>query len=184
MRWNLKKVGWQTSGLAVHALLVDGQKSHIRHPLYWIKSLHCVHIRIKTDYYMEKCGTKFSIKKHFQQSKRRKKRTWNEILCDNNQLYLKILDKQTGEFWGEISLKDLENDIPELGIHILREYRNRGIGTKVEKCFIENLRRVKGLQCLSIRICSDNYVSQRLFEHLGAVKVGEEGKAYCNFMKK
>lgn len=36
-----------------------------------------------------------------------KKGTWNEILCDNNQLYLKILDKQTGEFWGEISLKDL-----------------------------------------------------------------------------
>lgn len=113
-----------------------------------------------------------------------KKRTWNEILCDNNQLYLKILDKQTGEFWGEISLKDLGNDIPELGIHILREYRNKGIGTKVVKCLIKNLRRIKGVQCLLIRIYSDNYVSQRLFEHLGAVKIGEEGKAYCEFMKK
>lgn len=111
------------------------------------------------------------------------KETWNEILHDDNQLYLKILDKQTGEFLGEISLINLENDSPELGIHILRKYRNRGIGTKAVRCFIENVKSIKSLQYLSIRICSDNFVSQRLFEHLGAVKIGEDGKDYCDFMK-
>lgn len=99
-----------------------------------------------------------------------KTRTWNEILRDDNQL--KILDKQTEEFWGEISLKNLENDSPELGIHILREYRNKGIGTKAVKCCMEHLKRVEKLRYLSIRICSDNFVSQRLFEHLGAVLIG------------
>lgn len=113
-----------------------------------------------------------------------KEQEWNEILHDNDKLFLKVIEMQTEEFIGEISLRNLETETPELGIYILPQYRNKKIGTRVVKCFAENLQKLALYDYLSVRIYSDNLESQRLFENLGAIKIGEEGKSYCTLMKK
>lgn len=81
-------------------------------------------------------------------------------------------------------MRNLETENPELGIYILPQYRNKKIGTRVVKCFTKNLQKLALYDYLSVRIYSDNLVSQRLFENLGAIKIGEEGKTYCKLMKK
>lgn len=113
-----------------------------------------------------------------------KEKEWNEILYDNDKLFLKVIEMQKEEFIGEISLRNLETENPELGIYILPQYRNKKIGTRVVRCFTKNLQKIAQYDYLSVRIYSDNLVSQRLFENLGAIKIGEEGKSYCKLMEK
>lgn len=113
-----------------------------------------------------------------------KEQEWNSVLFDTNKLHLKIIERKTERFIGDISLRNLSSEYPEIGIQILCEYRNKGIGKRALNLFIERLKKVESLQCALVRIYSDNLVSQNLFEHFGAVKIGEEGKSACDFMKK
>lgn len=96
------------------------------------------------------------------------------MLSDENKLQLKIIDKLTQEYVGEVVLMKLDAEMPELGIQILQKYHGQGIGTRVMNLFV-------------VKIRSDNHISQRLFEKMGVVKIGEEGKEYaelmCGFMR-
>ena len=85
---------------------------------------------------------------------------------------------------GDVVLTQLNSKTPELGIQLLRKYQGQGIGTQVIKLFINQLKDVLQIEYFLIRICSDNEISQRMFEKIGAVKIGEEGKEYADLMHK
>ena len=111
-----------------------------------------------------------------------KQKLWDDVLSDTNKLQLKITDKLTQDYIGEVTLMKLDAEVPELGIQLLRKYHSQGVGTKVMKLFVNKLKRVMQVEAFLVRIFSDNYISQRLFEKLGAVKTGEEGKEYATLM--
>lgn len=112
------------------------------------------------------------------------RKSWEDVLLDTNRLQLKIIYKITQEYIGEVSLRNLDSDRPEIGIQLLRKYHNQGIGTQVMQLFIARLKEVVQINCFSVRIFSNNYISQRLFEKIGAVQVGTEGKEYSELMAK
>ena len=68
----------------------------------------------------------------------------------------------------------LDMVMPELGIQLLRKYQGQGIGTRIMKLFVNQLKSIMKVESFSVRIRSDNYASQRMFEKMGIVKIGEE----------
>ena len=113
-----------------------------------------------------------------------KQKSWDEVLSDTTKLQLKIIDKLTQEYVGEVTLMKLDTEAPELGIQLLRKYQSQGIGTRVMNLFVDKLKSVLRVESFSVRIFSDNHVSQKMFEKMGAVKIDEEGKEYAELMRK
>ena len=116
-----------------------------------------------------------------------KRKTWEDVLSDENKLQLKIIDKLTQEYVGEVVLMKLDAEMPELGIQILQKYHGQGIGTRIMNLFVNQLKSIMQVESFAVRIRSDNHISKKLFEKMGVVKIGEEGKEYaelmCEFMR-
>lgn len=113
-----------------------------------------------------------------------KQKSWDDVLSDTTKLQLKIIDKLTQEYVGEVTLMKLNTEAPELGIQLLRKYQSQGSGTRVMNLFVDKLKSVLRVEFFSVRIFSDNHVSQKMFEKMGAVKIGEVGKEYAELMRK
>lgn len=111
-----------------------------------------------------------------------KKNSWKDVLSDTSKLQLKIVDKLTQEYIGEVVLMELNTEMPEIGIQLLRKYHGQGIGTRVVNLFVNQLKSIMQVEFFKVRIRSDNYISQRMFEKMGAIKVGEEGKECADLM--
>lgn len=109
-------------------------------------------------------------------------KSWEDVLLDTNKLQLKIMDKLSQEYVGEVVLMNLDAERPELGIQLLEKYHGQGIGTRVMNLFLNHLKAIMKIECLTVRIRSDNYISQKLFKKMGAIKTGEEGKEYTKLM--
>lgn len=112
-----------------------------------------------------------------------KRNSWEDVVSDTNKLQLKIIDKLTQEYVGEVVLMKLDAEMPEIGIQLLKKYHNQGIGTRVVNLFVNQLKSIMQAEFFTVRIRSDNYISQRMFEKMGAIKVGEEGKGYTELMR-
>lgn len=111
-----------------------------------------------------------------------KKKSWTDMLSDASKLQLKIIDKLTQEYVGEVVLMKFDTEMPEIGIQLLKKYHSQGIGTRVVNLFVNRLKSIMQVKFFTVRIRSDNYISQRMFEKMGAIKVGEEGKEYAELM--
>lgn len=111
-----------------------------------------------------------------------KKKSWTDMLSDASKLKLKIIDKLTQEYVGEVVLMKFDTEMPEIGIQLLKKYHSQGIGTRVVNLFVNRLKSIMQVKFFTVRIRSDNYISQRMFEKMGAIKVGEEGKEYAELM--
>ena len=111
-----------------------------------------------------------------------KRKSWEDVLTDRNKLQLKVIDKGTQEYVGEVVLMKLDMVMPELGIQLLRKYQGQGIGTRIMKLFVNQLKSIMKVESFSVRIRSDNYASQRMFEKMGIVKIGEEEKEHAQLM--
>lgn len=111
------------------------------------------------------------------------KNSWKEALAGDETLQLKVMDKRTKAYVGYVMLQHLDTREPELGIQLLQDYQHQGIGSRVMRLFVERLRMLLDIDYFYVRIKSDNYASQRLFEGMGAVTIGEEGSEYTELMR-
>lgn len=109
---------------------------------------------------------------------------WQDVLFDKNKLQLKIIHKKTGNYVGEVMVMNLDSEMPELGIQILKEYQGKGIGSRIMKNFIDQLKSILPVEAFLVKISSDNHICRKLFENMGAVQIGEEGKEYGELFKK
>ncbi len=105
-------------------------------------------------------------------------------MSDTNKLQLKVVNKYTQQYVGEVLFMKLDEEMPELGIQLLKKYQGQGIGTQIMNLFVNQLYSIIENEAFYVRIRSDNFVSQRMFEKIGAVKTGEEGKEYAELMCK
>ena len=94
-----------------------------------------------------------------------KKKSWEDVLSDTSKLQLKIIDKLTQEYIGEVVLMELGTEMPEVGIQLLQKHQSQGLGTRVVNLFINQIKSIMQVECLKVRIRSDNYISQRMFEN-------------------
>lgn len=112
-----------------------------------------------------------------------KEKSWKDVLDSKNRLQLKIIDKATQNYVGEIMLMELDSETPEIGIQLLKKYQGHGIGTHVVRLFIDRVKLITDVDYFLVRISSDNYISQKLFEKIGATRIGEEGKEMADLFR-
>lgn len=79
-----------------------------------------------------------------------------------------LVEKKTGKIVGKAGITD-----GELGYHIYKEYRRRGLAEEACRAIIR--REIEeGRTCVRLQVQADNTASRRLAEKLGFVQAGEE----------
>lgn len=96
---------------------------------------------------------------------------WEEFL-DKNAFVCSIYDRETDEYIGYCSVKDLRQKYMELAIEEKELYRNQGYGTRAIRLFTTKLTELLGERFYRVRIDMDNYASQKLFKKVGAYPNG------------
>lgn len=96
---------------------------------------------------------------------------WEEFL-DKNAFVCSIYDRETDEYIGYCSIKDLRQEYLELAIEEKEVYRNQGYGTSAIRLFTTKLTELLGERFYRVRIDIDNYASQKLFKKVGAYPNG------------
>lgn len=70
----------------------------------------------------------------------------------------------------------ISDDIPELSIAILQEYRGKGLGSRMLKALLEKAR-ADGYKSISLSVDPDN-MACRMYERFGFKKVGTEDTSW------
>lgn len=96
---------------------------------------------------------------------------WEEFL-NKNAFVCSIYEKETDEYIGYCSVKDLRKEYLELAIEEKEVYRNQGYGTRAIRLFTTKLTELLGERFYRVRIDMDNYASQKLFKKVGAYPNG------------
>ena len=106
-----------------------------------------------------------------------------KLAIDSDDLILVIFEKGTNIFIGQIMLKKLEEEIPEIGIDITEPFRKKGFGYTAISLFTTTLKERFNLQSFLIRVYNDNAASQALFHKFNVTHIGTEENEYITAMK-
>ena len=106
-----------------------------------------------------------------------------KIAIQSDDLVLAIIDKHTICFIGQIMLKNLDQEIPEIGIDIIESYRHKGFGFSAISLFTATLKDRFSLQCFLIRVYNDNTASQALIHKFNVEHIGTEDNEYIAALK-
>lgn len=98
-------------------------------------------------------------------------------------ILLFVIEKSTNNLCGYVELKHIDSDHPEIGIELFKKYQRKGIGHKTIRLMLRKAQQIHPVSSYKVRIYYDNIPSQKLFEKLGAVKVGEEEGEMAKFMR-
>ena len=79
-----------------------------------------------------------------------------------------IFLKDNGAFVGKICMQHTDRNLPELGIDVMRVYRNHGYGPEAIVAFCNWYSATFGLTEVKVRISEENAHSIHVFEKLGA----------------
>ena len=84
-----------------------------------------------------------------------------------------IFEKASMQYCGNIEFnQDASEEYPEIGITLLEEKQNQGIGTEAIVSFCNNCFNVRRTSIIIVRIEQENIRSKHLFEKLGAECIG------------
>lgn len=96
---------------------------------------------------------------------------WDSVNSEET-LYCTVSSKEDGRFIGYCAIDKLDTDPIELGINLLNEYQNRGIGTESISALIDGFERIAGPTEFVAKIEAENARSQRMFRKLGFKPAG------------
>lgn len=94
---------------------------------------------------------------------------WNGHIQNKSMLFTVEVD---GEYAGFCGINNLAHEKWEIAIELLKKFHNRGVGYKAISIMLSEIKVRLGVENFRVKIDSDNYASQRLFEKLGAVPYG------------
>lgn len=104
------------------------------------------------------------------------KETFKEEIWDEHKsepaLMCSIINSETNEYLGYCGIKDTSLKRWEIAIEIHKCWCGKGIGYISVQGFLDAVTALTGVNEFRVRINSDNYASQGLFEKLGAVPNG------------
>lgn len=108
--------------------------------------------------------------------------SWNDYLKGED-LVLSLFSKESGDFLGTVMLKNLHDEIQEVGIDIVREFRNRGIGFAAVSLLLKRAKECSGKSRYQVRIYSNNVASRTLFSKFNITEVAHEDSEFIQAMK-
>ena len=85
-----------------------------------------------------------------------------------------MIDKETKEFIGNISLMNIKDGSTEMGICITANMQDKHYGTEAIKALVEYAYTKLGLKKVYLNVFSDNARAIRCYENVGFYKDGEE----------
>lgn len=106
---------------------------------------------------------------------------------DDYCLVADVNGKIVGAVWTRILSGDIkgfgniDNKTPEFAISLYKEYRNKGIGTKLMSTMIEHLRD-RGYKQTSLNVQKENY-AVRLYKNMGFEIIGEGKDDYVMLLR-
>lgn len=96
---------------------------------------------------------------------------WSEF-TNERAIVASIYDKQTGNFVGYCSVKDMRKDDWEIAIEEKEIFRNKGYGFNALRLFISTVAGITGQRFFRARIDIDNFASQKVWKKLGGYPNG------------
>lgn len=96
-----------------------------------------------------------------------KELNWIQNVLDNNELVFSMLDKNTNEFIGNISLDAINDESAEIALSIKSIMQNKGYGKEAIKGLIDYAKEVLHYKSLIAVIFSNNDRSLHCFQKLG-----------------
>lgn len=105
-----------------------------------------------------------------------------EQRSEEDAIYISVILKATKQYVGNIVLRELESTTPEVGIDIVEKYQRQGIAYDALQLFFKKIKCICKIDYFFVRIYSENEPSRKLFQKLGAVKIGNEPSEYQLFL--
>ena len=96
---------------------------------------------------------------------------WNEHISAPA-LMCSIISSETGEYLGYCGIKDSSLKKWEIAIELHKAWCGKGVGYISIQKFLDEITMRTGVKEFRVRVNSDNYASQGLFEKLGAIPNG------------
>ncbi len=106
---------------------------------------------------------------------------WEQVLTGKDKVY-SIFDENE-EYCGSIEIQKPDSCIPELGIDLLEQKRNKGITPRVVPMLIKKFMLDNKVEYFLVRISSKNPHSKYVFEKMGAIPIGQTESTFKMFMK-
>lgn len=94
---------------------------------------------------------------------------WNEHIQDKS---LMFTIEVAGEYAGYCGINNLAKENWEIAIELLKKFHRRGVGYTALNVMLSEIKSRLNVDRFRVKIDSDNYASQGLFEKLGAVPYG------------
>ena len=101
---------------------------------------------------------------------------WKDFLSEKN-FVCTVKKASNNTFCGYCQIKDVTTEDPELGIELLKNVHNQGIGFHSLKLLMTEYARLSGKEYFISKVDPQNYASQRLMEKLGGKPDG-----ICDFI--
>lgn len=113
----------------------------------------------------------YSTMKNYYKDERFREETWHDFLADST-FVCSIYDKDTDEYVGYCSIRDLTKSDWELAIELIPEACHKGYGTESLPLLMQALHKLTGRRYYRARVEIDNHASQGLMRKLGATPNG------------
>lgn len=111
------------------------------------------------------------------------KESFWEKLTHGKDIQILIILLEENRYIGHITIRNTDEEIPELGIEIFEGYKKQGIATEALQLLIKSSGEIEGLAGYILRIYEDNHSSRKMAEKLGAILVDKEIDEYAIRMK-
>lgn len=106
---------------------------------------------------------------------------WEQVLTGKDKVY-SIFDENE-EYCGSIEIQRPDSSIPEIGIDLMEQKRNRGITPRVVPMLIRKFMIDNKVEYFLVRISSKNPHSKYVFEKMSAIPIGQTESTFKMFMK-
>lgn len=103
-------------------------------------------------------------------------------LSEDDTINVSVFQKENFVYVGNIVLRNLSSDTPEIGIDVLKKYHRQGIAFETIPMFAKRVLELRRVEYFLVRIYSDNEASTKLFEKLGVTRIGKEPSEYAAFL--
>ena len=97
---------------------------------------------------------------------------WLKSKLEENALCFSMLEKNTGEYIGNIEIMEIENNIGELGISITASKQNKHYGTESIKALLKYSYEILNLDGMELNVYATNPKAIHCYEKVGFIKDG------------
>ena len=99
---------------------------------------------------------------------------WDMVLNSGKTIYLSVFLAGSEIYVADASIQNYKSDSVELGLNVVKEYRNQGLGTELVQALIAETQTILNAGCIRIKTKANNTSCRRMIEKCGGILSGFE----------